>query len=284
MIVSVVICTKNRAAPLERCLRAFAQLRPLEGAELIVVDNGSDDRTGEVAKDCATMLSIPLRVISCDAPGIGHAMNKGLHSSHAPIVAFTDDDCYPEENYLHALCASFQSDPAVGFVAGRILLHDPQDAPITIMESATSYSLPAGKLLPPGHVHGANLAFRRIALEEVQGFDPLFGPGSYIGSGADCDAAARVCLRGWAGMYDPNVVVRHHHGRKQEDVPNLMRRYAIGRGGFFAKMALKEGRPLMAARAFASSLLHDRRDLGMVQSQLIGSLRYAKAFVGLVRP
>jgi hypothetical protein len=90
----------------------------------------------------------------------------------------------------------------------------------------------------------ANLAFRREALEAVEGFDVVFGYGAgFLGEVdavvEDVDAAARVSAEGWSGRYDPDIVVHHHHGRKPgADVQKLLRGYDVGRGAFYAKCAL----------------------------------------------
>lgn len=81
------------------------------------------------------------------------------------------------------------------------------------------------------------MAFRKFALEQISGFDPAFGSGSLFPS-EDCDAAARVSLAGWSGIYDPSVCVYHHHGRKANNLRKLYRDYDVGRGAYHAKLLL----------------------------------------------
>lgn len=240
--LSLVVCTYNRANSLGGCLGAIANIRPPAGVnfEFILVDNGSTDHTRDVFEDWQSSFPFPAHRIFEIAKGVGNGLNRGYRNSKGAIVAFTDDDCYPDPGFASTVLAAFQ-DPAVGVVTGRILLFDPDDAPLTIETSQVAQIFPAGKYVRPGQFTGANLSFRREALDAIGGFDPLFGPGSYIGSGADCDAASRVCRAGWDGKYDPRIVVHHHHGRKQGDSAALHRRYAIGSGGYHMKLLL-EGR------------------------------------------
>lgn len=239
--LSLVVCTKNRAESLERCLRAISAIEQDKGSslEFILVDNGSTDDTAAVFEAHRASMPFSARYILEEAPGIGNAMNRGYLESNGAIIAFTDDDCYPAPDFHTAALRPF-AEPTVGVAGGRILLHDPTDLPITIDESRTLRRYPAGRYVRPGQFNGANLTFRREALDSVGGFDPLFGPGSFMGSGADCDAAARVCLAGWDGIYDPAIVVRHHHGRKPGDLPAISKRYAIGSGGYHMKLLLQE--------------------------------------------
>src|SRR5260370_28002296 len=84
---------------------------------------------------------------------------------------------------------SFNEDRAVGFVGGRILLHDPTDRRITIQESLEPLSFPAGSFIRPGVIQGANVAYRRAALSQVRWFDSRFGGwGVFSGAETEMDA------------------------------------------------------------------------------------------------
>lgn len=241
--LSLVVCTRNRARSLEQCLAAISRIEPPAGTdfEFILVDNGSTDDTPAVFERAQAIMPFPATRILETAPGIGNAMNCGYLNSRGTIIAFTDDDCYPAVDFPSTVLAAF-NDASVGVVTGRILLHDPSDLPITIEESTIPRRFRAHQYVRPGQFTGANLSFRRSALDAIGGFDPLFGPGSYMGSGADCDAGGRVCLAGWDGLYEPSIVVRHHHGRKEGDLAGIRRRYAIGSGGYHMKLLLEERR------------------------------------------
>jgi glycosyltransferase involved in cell wall biosynthesis len=205
--------------------------------EFILVDNGSTDATKSVFDAAAAHAPFPARYVFEEKRGVGHALSAGYRASKGDIIAFTDDDCYPAADLATNVISAFD-DPALGVVTGRILLHDLSDIALTIENSPRPVRYAAGRYVRPGQFTGANLAFRRAALDMIGGFDPLFGPGSFIGSAADCDAAARVCLAGWDGAYDPGMVVHHHHGRNEIDRAALMRRYGIGSGGYHMKLLL----------------------------------------------
>lgn len=275
--LSLVVCTRNRAESLTSSLTAVSRLEPSENTdfEFILVDNGSTDDTAAVFKRHQAAMPFPARRIFEPAPGIGNALNCGYRHSRGRIVAFTDDDCYPAADFPSAVLRSFQ-DPTVGVVTGRILLHDPGDIPITIEESLVPRRFAAGCYVRPGQFTGANLSFRRASLDAVQGFDPLFGPGSYMGSGADCDAASRVCLAGWDGLYDPDIVVRHHHGRKDEDLPALRKRYAIGSGGYHMKLLLEERRVVHFLHYLGGLPKKFIRDPSAIYWEALGATRFLK--------
>ena len=88
---TVVLCTYNRCEGLALTLDGMTQL-DLAGRpwELVVVDNGSDDATGEVTERFANRL--PLRRVVEHERGLSAARNRGLAEAQADLVVFTDDD------------------------------------------------------------------------------------------------------------------------------------------------------------------------------------------------
>ncbi|MDQ8727646.1 glycosyltransferase [Bradyrhizobium sp. LHD-71] len=273
--LSLVVCTRNRARSLANCLDHMLDLRSRFKIEALVIDNGSSDNTRDVALAKAKTATFPMRYIFEDRPGVGRAMNTGYVSSQGSIVAFTDDDCYVDSNLCDAIMQGFE-DPAIGYMGGRIELFDPTDARITIDERTEIIAYPPNRPIFAGMFHGANLAFRRAALDMINGIDPWFGPGSLVGSGADIDAVARVSRAGWAGLYQPTAVVRHHHGRKLDHLPSLRRQYAIGRGAFNAKSFHESFDIIGLARALRISFLVGREDPRAYYYELVGVARYLK--------
>jgi hypothetical protein len=236
--LSLLICTRNRAKQLAQTLQRVAKIRTQLNWELIIVDNASTDTTVAVVEEFAVTYHRSVQTIVQEGRGVACAKNAGWQAARSEIVCCIDDDCYPEENFLDAMFQSFNEDRELGFVGGRILLHDPTDRRITIQESLEPLSFSAGSFIRPGVIQGANIAYRRAALEEVGGFDPWFGAGA-IYSGDETELMARLSAAGWKGAYNPKPVVYHHHGRKSaSDEWRLMRWYDRGRGAFYAKFML----------------------------------------------
>jgi GT2 family glycosyltransferase len=243
MRLSVVVCTRGRPAQLQVCLDRFRGLAGGATWELVVVNNGSGDGTSEVLRSYAREAPHPLTMLEEPRPGLGGARNRGWRGSAGELVAFTDDDCYPANDYLDRLVGCFE-DASLGFVGGRVLLFDPTDFPITIQELDHRVEIEPRAFVPAGLIHGANFAFRREVLEAIGGFDPRFGAGTPFAC-EDVDALARAAASGWRGAYDPGPVVYHHHGRKTPEALRLRRVYALGRGAYYAKSILD---PAMRAR------------------------------------
>jgi glycosyltransferase involved in cell wall biosynthesis len=273
MDVSLIICTRNRSKQLARCLEAVRAISFARPWELIVVDNGSTDETADALRQFASTAAVPTHCVFEPKKGLGNAHNAGLKVARGEILAFTDDDCYPAGDFLTCIWSAFE-DPSVGYITGRILLHDPADHPITIRESTIPLTFPGRSYISAGTVAGANMAFRREALLEIGGFDPLFGPGSLFNA-EELDAAGRVSAKGWKGQYCPAVTVRHHHGRKASDVPGLWKSYGIGAGAYHIKLLLK-GREfswfVQSVRQIRQRARISRR---MVLWEPVGACKYA---------
>ena len=119
--IALVICTRNRAKRLDTFFESLGRLKCDCSWDLVIVDNGSTDDTSRRLKTFAA--NFPGRVILTTEPqaGLGRARNRGWRATEAPIIAFTDDDCYPEANFLNDVLAVY-ADQTVGFSGGRILL------------------------------------------------------------------------------------------------------------------------------------------------------------------
>jgi glycosyltransferase involved in cell wall biosynthesis len=274
MDISLIICTRNRHQQLARCLEAVRRITFERPWELIIVDNGSTDETAAVVRDFIKTAA-DVRVIYLFEPTLGksHGLNTAIETSSAQILAFTDDDCYPAPDFLSQVWSAFD-DPATGYIGGRIMLHDPADYPITIYESMTPCTFPARSFVSAGCIQGANMAFRRRILVDIGGFDPLFGPGTPLVA-EEIDVVGRVSAMGWKGEYHPEVVVRHHHGRKASDVAAVWKSYAMGVGAYHMKLLLRGHQFLWFARSIYQLRWRYKNSRTTVLWELAGAARYS---------
>jgi len=118
MTMSVVIVTRNRAPLLRRALDSLVrqQRRP---EQVIVVDNASSDETWSVAESFSGRLDLTL--VREERVGVPHARNTGLALCRGDVVAFLDDDCEADPEWLLELEIPFLKDPNIGAVGGSML-------------------------------------------------------------------------------------------------------------------------------------------------------------------
>lgn len=170
--VSVVIPAKDDAEMLRRCLSALAH-QSLAPREIIVVDNGSTDRTRAVAREAG------VRLLAQSEPGILAASAAGYDAAEGEIIARLDADCVPAADWLARVIEVFARDETVDAVAGPARS---VDGPRRLRVFLPRIYLAAyfGTLFPAlGHVplFGSNMAMRRTAWStisaEVHRHDPL---------------------------------------------------------------------------------------------------------------
>lgn len=278
MRVSLIVCTRDRAGRLPEFLARIASLEaPAGGWELILVDNASTDSTPAVIDRFARDAPFPVRCVHAAVPGLARARNVGLAHARGDILAFTDDDCYPQRDYLKALVEVFD-EGRVGFVGGRVVLHDPGDARVCVNDMAAAVDIAPRSFVPAGLIHGANMAVTRDVLCAIGEFDPLLGAGTPSVAGEDIDYIARAVWNGWGGRYDPRPLVAHHHGRKPGPDAEMQRRgYDYGRGAYYMKRLLDpRSRRVYLSAWYWEGRRHIReRRFGCLLRELVGGARFA---------
>jgi glycosyltransferase involved in cell wall biosynthesis len=245
--LSIIVCTRNRAESLRACLNSIDQAVATNSAiqvELVVVNNASTDATAALLEDWQRSTSTRCRVVLAEKRGLSHARNCGLEHATGKIIAFMDDDCTFAPDYLARLQRAYASDVLPTLRGGRVELGDPRDLPCTIKTDLTLQKFTGGH--PGGFIHGCNLTMSRSALELVGRFDTRLGAGQPIGAAEDSDFVYRAHRSGVNVLYDPSIVVFHHHGRRDpNEVKQLQDVYNLGNGALYAKHGLRDWKLLL---------------------------------------
>jgi glycosyltransferase involved in cell wall biosynthesis len=241
MLVSILVCTRDRPEKLRRALEAIAQFNLPSGVdfEVLVLDNGSgNDLTASTCRDLQSTLSGRLRGFHLPVAGKSRAANAGFELSRGNIIAFLDDDIVPRKDWLAVICQQFSEDAGLGVITGRVELLDKEDLPVGIRLSDRRIVLQ--DLADLYVLIGCNLAIRREVVDKIGLFDVNLGPGSRVGFHEDHDFFYRAWRAGEKIVYEPSLFVYHGHGRQSatQEV-SIKRSYAMGRGAFFAKQILK---------------------------------------------
>lgn len=236
--ICVAICTRNRANSLNLTLSSLNALTIPKGwsIEYAFVDNGSTDNTRAVLADFASSAPLHANIVSELRPGLSAARNAALRATRADFIAFTDDDCLPEPDWLLQICTHFSSSEGTAdLVGGRVELYDSTDLPITINTSTQARVIEQASMNLTS-IMGCNFAFHRKVFEDIGMFDEQLGAGARFVSAEDTDFLYRALRAGFRIAYEPKIVVRHNHGRRTEtEREKLMRGYAIGRGALYCK-------------------------------------------------
>jgi O-antigen biosynthesis protein len=198
--VSVVVCAYNAADTLEDNLVSLERLN-YPDYEIILVNDGSRDRTGEIGRAHSRV-----RVIDIPNGGLSAARNVGLAEATGEIVAYTDADTRVDRDWLTFLVQPFLTLDVVGSGGPNVV---PPDDPPIAQCIARAPGGPTHVLLDDRiaeHVPGCNMAFRRTSLLAIGGFNPI-----YLRAGDDVDVCWRLQARGWKIGFASSALVWHHH-------------------------------------------------------------------------
>jgi glycosyltransferase involved in cell wall biosynthesis len=216
--VSVIVPTRNRRLLLRRLLDGLAN-QSLADHEVIVVDDGSTDGSHtEVEADARA--GRPVRLVSGHGEGAVAARLLGVAEARAGFLAFTDDDCIPDPNWLAAGVAALEQGADV--VQGVTRPH----GSVRVLDRTIMVDR------HDGLYNTCNVFYRRAAYAAVGGFQPAadaerllrLRPGrsaKNLGFGEDALLGWRV-RRGGRAAFAPGAIVEHHVF--PPDLPDALRR------------------------------------------------------------
>ena len=196
--VSIVIPAYNSAATLRDTLEAcLVQDYPKDKLEVIVVDDGSEDDTGEIAK------SLPVKYIRQERKGPASARNNGWRTSGGEAICFIDSDCVPSKNWVSGLVRNFYEDK-LGAVAGSYNVESSR----YLLDKTVHYEIRYRHSMMPAYINSFgtyNVLIKRSVLQELEGFDPAY----YTASGEDSDLSYRIIKAGYRIYFEKETLVSH---------------------------------------------------------------------------
>ena len=200
--ISVVVCSYNGAWTIRGCLDALARLE-YPNYEVIIVNDGSTDETQAIAREYGAKYNFSL--VSTENRGLSSARNTGMETATGEIIAYIDDDAFPDPHWLQYLAWTFMTTDHAG--VGGPNIAPPGDGAIADC-IANSPGGPVHVLLTDTvaeHIPGCNSAYRKSCLETIGGWDPQFRT-----AGDDVDLCWRLQEMGWTIGFNPSAVVWHH--------------------------------------------------------------------------
>jgi GT2 family glycosyltransferase len=200
--VSVVVCSYNGSATIRDTMEGFVTLE-YPNFEVIVVNDGSTDAVPDIVSEYLGRFD--LRLISTANRGLSNARNTGWQEASGEIIAYIDDDAYPDPHWLQYLAHTFMTTDYVG--VGGPNIAPPGDGPIADCV-ANSPGGPVQVLISDieaEHIPGCNMAFRREALAAIDGFDAR-----YRAAGDDVDLCWRLQEAGGKIGFNAAAMDWHH--------------------------------------------------------------------------
>jgi len=210
LFVSVIVPAYNAERTVERCLEALTgQDYPKDLYEVILVDDGSTDKTGEIVG------RYPVKYIRQENKGPATARNKGVEAAKGGIILFTDSDCVPEANWIEEMVRPFNS-PEVAAVKG---VYRAGQAGIVARFSQVEFEERFEMLKKADSIDMVDTysaGFRRDIFLKMGGFDTGFP----VANNEDTELSYRMSSLGLKMVFNPDAAVCHLNH------PDSIKRYA----------------------------------------------------------
>jgi len=179
--VSVLIPARNEEKVIGKLIESLLQIKyPEEKIEIIVINDGSDDRTEEIVRDF-TLKDKRIRILNIpkeeSGKGKGEALNKGLKEAKNDVIAVYDADNIPEPDSLYKLCGALISEKKLAGCVGKFRAYNKGRNLLTrlinIESIAFQWIIQAGRwfFMKISFIPGTNFVIWRKVLEEIGGWD-----------------------------------------------------------------------------------------------------------------
>jgi glycosyltransferase involved in cell wall biosynthesis len=196
-IISVVVPALNEESVIAHCLESLAQQNfPSNAFEVIVVDNGSTDRTVEMA--LRFKQSLNLRILHSPGVRIAALRNWGAAAANAGLLAFLDADCVAPPHWLEKAVGLLRADSSV--VIGAHYMVPPGSSWVARAWYGDQHRLKSG---PVSYLPGGNLLMSRKLFQESGGFDET------IDTNEDAELCGRLTSLGTPIVGVPCLSVIH---------------------------------------------------------------------------
>ncbi len=256
VLVSVVVCTHNRAAFLQKCLDSLLRQENHAPFEVIVVDNNSADRTAQTVEATRRETSIPFQYIFLQEIGLSRARNAGIDAARGDLIAFIDDDAMADVHWIQEIEKGFALYPHAvaqgGAVTGDYEIPKPAWLgadlllAVSVGEMGDRMRLMNGREVPLG----CNMAFRRQAFQRHGEFLANLGrTGASLLAAEEVEFCIRLYKQNESIVYNPKMQIKHWVP-KERLTQTYIRQRMYWNGRSIARIDLAWGRSVIA-RSFA---------------------------------
>jgi glycosyltransferase involved in cell wall biosynthesis len=241
--VSIIIPVKNAENTIRKCIQSVKEL-DYDNYELIMVNDGSDDRTGEIINDMLKDGRIKSRILNSQSKGPSFARNIAVKEAKGALIAFTDSDCILDKSWLKELYGGIESgaDSAGGL---QLSPEDETDYGRNVNEFMgrigfiTDYMKASSQMAgleETDHNPTCNVMYKREVFDKTGGFLEDLWPGE------DVELDYRVKKAGYKMVINPKAVVYHYRPKNLEKYIKMMTSYGrvqaflFKKYGFFRKI------------------------------------------------
>lgn len=195
--ITAAIVTKDRPTFLSKCLISLSNQSVLP-SEILVVDNGSSRKVDSLCRRLSK--NLPIRYAYNKTPSQPKARNIALDESSSQFLAFIDDDCEADRNWIGTLEKAHYAHPESVAIQGKIASRQSN----TVSQTSTLQCL---NNILMGYFQSGNLS---LNLTELNKLNIRFNES--LLSSYDLDLALQLQQKNGAHHYAEEAVIYHHYG------------------------------------------------------------------------
>jgi len=260
IIISIIICTYNRADILPICLQSLAdQTLDKHLFEVIIINNNSTDNTQEIAETFSKNQP-NFRVVLESKQGLSHARNRGCFEAIGEYVAYSDDDCKIPKEWL-AIARSIIDEQRPDIFGGPYYAFYNSVKPEWYKDEYGSHVQGSEKraLSTQEFLDGGNFFISRILLTTIGGFNPRLGMiGNEFGYGEETELQLKIRSQypDIQLMYYPQLYVYHLVRKEKMMLKSIIfQRFQNGRDTIQI-FKLREKTNFQIFKKVSSSMIH----------------------------
>ncbi|MGH9468878.1 MAG: glycosyltransferase family 2 protein [Terriglobia bacterium] len=212
--ITVIIPTHNRRAIVKRAIEAYVQQTRREAiSEILVIDDGSTDGTGELVLQCAAASPFPIRHLCQAHRGLAAARNRGVREAGSGLILFGDDDVIPAPNLVEEHLAWHEKHPEPFTGVMGYVPWSPEVRPTPFMKHIISEGpqfgygrMTAGKKVTFMGCYFNNTSLRLEFLRQNGGFNESFRSWGC----EDWELGYRLINKGLVMLYNPRAIGYHY--------------------------------------------------------------------------
>ncbi|MBW1856299.1 MAG: glycosyltransferase [Deltaproteobacteria bacterium] len=230
-LVTIIIPVRNEEETIGKCLHSLKALN-YPNYEIIVVNDGSTDRTEKILKQFNT-----ITIITTEGVGPSIARNLAIEKSKGEYLAFTDGDCLIDKEWLNELLTYFTDTNIMGIGGDQL---QPEDETsfgkdvydfFNLIAFSTDYLKTKKEVMNIRHNPTCNMMYRKAAFEKIGNFKKDLWPCE------DLEFDCRLIQSGYRLIFNPKAIVYHYRPKNLKKYGQFHFRY----GRAHAKLVLKYG-------------------------------------------